>query len=75
MAKAVHLAAHDECCRASTSCRFELDGRASKMRDKELKFRLMNELDEAGVLMRIDSSGRNLRKLKGVSDVSVDIGS
>jgi hypothetical protein len=54
--------------------RFELDGRASKMREKELKLRMMGELDEAGVLMRIDKSGRNLRKLKGVADISLDMG-
>ena len=45
------------------------------MREKELKLRMMNELDAAGILMRIDNSGRNLRKLKAVSDVSVDLGS
>ena len=54
--------------------RFELDGRASKMREKELKLRMMSELDEAGVLMQVDKSGRNLRKLKAVSDVSLDMG-
>jgi|EP01043_Picozoa_sp_COSAG02_P011940 hypothetical protein len=56
------------------SLRFELDGRASKMREKELKLQMMGELDEAGVLIQVDSSGRNLRKLKAVSDVSLDMG-
>ena len=58
----------------SSHYRFELDGRASKMRDKELKLQMMTELDEAGVLIQIDKSGKNLRKLKGVSDVSLDLG-
>ena len=44
------------------------------MREKELKLRMMGELDEAGVLIQVDSSGRNLRKLKAVSDVSLDMG-
>ena len=44
------------------------------MREKELKLRMMGELDEAGVLMRIDKSGRNLSKLKGVADISLDMG-
>lgn len=43
------------------------------MREKELKLRMMGELDEAGVLIQVDNSGRNLQKLKAVSDVSLDI--
>ena len=35
---------------------------------------MMMELDDAGVLLEIDKSGKNLRKLKGVSDVSLDLG-
>lgn len=51
---------------------FELDGRASTMRDKALRAHFMAELDAAGVLMRIDRSGRNLRKLGSVAGASLE---
>ena len=51
---------------------FELDRRASTMRDKALRAHFMAELDAAGVLMRIDRSGRNLRKLGSVAGASLE---
>ena len=42
------------------------------MRDKALRAHFMAELDAAGVLMRIDRSGRNLRKLGSVAGASLE---